>query len=58
MNVPGALGWYVNFVLFKKRIYSPTTFKLYNSLVPIFRTVENIIRPPFGLSVVAVGRKN
>ena len=57
MNVPGALGWYVNFVLFKKRIYSPMTFKLYNALVPLFRTIESIIHPPFGLSVVAVGRK-
>lgn len=57
INVAGALGWYTIHVLMKKRIYSPGTFSLYNSLVPAFKFCENIISPPFGLSVVVVARK-
>ncbi len=58
MNVPGALGWYLMHVVLKKRIYSKGSFALYNLLAPLFRWCERFIRPPFGLSVVCVGRKN
>lgn len=58
MNVPGALGWYVMHVLLKKRIFSTGSFNLYNKLAPLFRLVEQFIRPPFGLSVIAVGKKD
>ena len=56
-NLPGALGWYVINVLMKKRIYSKGTFGLYNSLVPVFKLCETIVRPPFGLSVFCVAEK-
>lgn len=57
INLAGALGWYFNHVLLKKRIYSPRTFKVYNSLVPFFKFSEKVVLPPAGLSVFAVGRK-
>lgn len=57
INVAGALGWYANHTLMKKRIYSPGTFKIYNSLVPLFKLTESVIKPPFGLSLIAVARK-
>jgi len=56
-NFPGAVGWYLIHVLMKKRIYSKGTFGLYNSLVPIFKAVESVIRPPVGLSVFCVAEK-
>lgn len=57
INMAGALGWYFNYVLLKKRIYSAGTFKVYNALVPLFKFSEKIIPAPFGLSLVCVGRK-
>ncbi len=56
-NLPGALGWYLINVLMKKRIYSQGTFNIYNSLVPLFKAFENVVRPPFGLSVFCVAEK-
>ncbi|MEK6928698.1 MAG: class I SAM-dependent methyltransferase [Nanoarchaeota archaeon] len=57
INLAGAVGWYFVHVLMKKRIYSKGTFSLYNNLVPLFKFCENIIRPPFGLSVVCIAKK-
>ncbi len=57
INIAGALGWYVNHVLRKKRIYSPGTFKVYNALVPLFKLFESLVKAPFGLSLIAIGRK-
>ncbi len=57
INLAGALGWYFNHTFMKKRIYSPSTFKVYNALVPVFKFIENIIPAPFGLSLIAVAKK-
>lgn len=57
LNVPGAIGWYVNYTLLKKRLFSKGTFGLYNKLVPFFRFIENLIEFPFGMSVIAVAEK-
>jgi len=57
INFPGAVGWYFNYVLLKKKLFAKGTFKLYNNLVPIFRAVESIIKFPFGMSVIAIAQK-
>jgi hypothetical protein len=57
INIFGALGWYFNHVLLKKRVYSLTAFKAYNALVPIFQFFEGIVKPPLGLSIFIVARK-
>jgi SAM-dependent methyltransferase len=57
INFPGAVGWYFNYVLLKKKLFAKGTFKLYNSLVPIFRLVESIVKFPFGMSVIAIAKK-
>jgi hypothetical protein len=57
VNLPGALGWYLAHVLLKRRIYSPLSFRVYNFLAPSFRRLESLLTPPFGLSVLCVGKK-
>ena len=57
INIAGAVGWYTHHVLMKKRIYSSSAFSLYNKLVPLFKLFEGLLRPLFGLSVIAVARK-
>ncbi|MBM3247388.1 class I SAM-dependent methyltransferase [Candidatus Pacearchaeota archaeon] len=57
INVAGALGWYLNYVLLKKKLFAKGTFKLYNNLVPLFRVVESIVKFPFGMSVIAIAEK-
>lgn len=57
INVAGAIGWYVNYTLMKKRLFSKGTFGLYNKLVPLFKFTENLIKFPFGMSVIVVCQK-
>ena len=57
INFPGAVGWYLNYVLLKKKLFAKGTFKLYNNLVPVFRATESVIKFPFGMSVIAIAQK-
>jgi SAM-dependent methyltransferase len=56
-NMPGLLGWWSTFVLFRRSEAVPGQVGLYDKVVvPIARAIEERITPPFGNSVVAVGR--
>lgn len=57
INFPGAVGWYVNYTLMKKRLFGKGTFGLYNKLVPLFRFCESIVKLPFGMSVIVTAQK-
>ncbi len=56
MNAPAVFGWYLN-KLFKKKKQSLTQVRLYDLFVPIFKEIEDLIKPKIGLSVFAVGTK-
>ena len=55
-NLLGAVGWYVNSRLLRRRHFPPIQLSLYDRLVPIFR-VENRLNLPFGMSLIAIARK-
>lgn len=57
MNVPGMLAWLLNGKILRKTLASEGQYDAYNRLVPYFRAVERLIRPPIGLSVLAAARK-
>jgi SAM-dependent methyltransferase len=54
-NLIGALGWLVSVRLLGRRRLQAV--RAYDRLVPAMAAVERLVRPPFGLSVVAVARK-
>lgn len=56
-NAVGALGWWVQYKLLRRSIHGEGAFGLMNRLVPAMRRFETALRPPLGLSVVALGRK-
>lgn len=57
-NMVGAVGWYVNFVLLRRNAQSGGQVWVFDNLVtPVQAAVERMIKPPFGQSLVAVGRK-
>ena len=56
-NCIGALGWWIQYKLLRRTIHGESQFGLMNRLVPILRRVEALVRPPFGLSVIAIGQK-
>ena len=60
MNFVGACGWYVAGHVFRQSTIKNFHVRMHKIIQPIAQTVERIlfrIRPPFGLSIIGVGRK-
>lgn len=57
MNCFGACGWFIFSRIFKKEILPQNPLSVFNLLTPIFIAVEKVVPIPFGLSIIAVGRK-
>ena len=56
-NAAGALGWWVQYRLLKRSVHDESHFGRMNRLIPIVRPLESWWKPPFGLSLVAVCRR-
>jgi glycosyltransferase involved in cell wall biosynthesis len=55
-NRLGVAGWYLNSVVLRRTRVPGFQLRLQNLLVPLLRA-ESVLRVPFGLSLIAVGRK-
>jgi SAM-dependent methyltransferase len=53
-NAPGALGWWVQYRLLQRTVHDQSHFGAMNRILPFVRAAERLVRPPFGLSLVAV----
>lgn len=53
-NALGALGWWVQYRWLRRNVHDQSHFGRMNRLLPIVRPLEAFVRPPFGLSLVAV----
>lgn len=58
MNLIGIAGWYINGKILKNDLISTSHYSLYNRIVPIISTLESLIHPPVGLSLVAIATKH
>jgi SAM-dependent methyltransferase len=56
-NAIGALGWWVQYRLLRRSVHDESHFGLMNRLIPLVRPLEAWSKPPFGLSLVAVCRR-
>lgn len=57
INALGALGWFVNGRLRKQETPPSGQLRLLNTITPIVKRFERLIPAPFGISLLAVGRK-
>jgi len=55
-NLLGALGWFVNGKILRRRMLPRNQMRIFNLCVPLLK-LENCLRLPFGLSLLAVGKK-
>jgi len=55
-NLLGALGWFVNGKIFRRGTLPRRQIGLFNLLVPLLKA-ERLIPLPFGLSLIAAGKK-
>jgi SAM-dependent methyltransferase len=56
-NAVGAAGWWMQYRLLRRNIHSQGHFKLLQSILPALRAVESRVKPPIGLSLIAIARK-
>ncbi|MDD5556404.1 MAG: glycosyltransferase [bacterium] len=57
LNLPGAIGWFVNGRVLRRRMLPKNQMKLFDLVVPLLR-LERLVPIPFGLSLLAVGKRN
>jgi SAM-dependent methyltransferase len=58
MNVVGTLGWFLNNRVRRQDRVPLRQIALYDKwIVPVAERIERVVRPPIGLSILAVGRK-
>lgn len=57
INAVGALGWFVSARLLPRETPPAGQLRLFNRVVPLLKRFERRWPPPFGISVLAVGRK-
>lgn len=58
MNIVGAVGWFVNFVVLRRNSQSSGQVKVFDNIItPVQSRMERIIPPPFGQSLVVVAEK-
>jgi SAM-dependent methyltransferase len=56
-NAVGALGWWVQYKLLRRSVHGEGQLGIMNRLLPFVRAAEWLVKPPFGLSLIAVCRK-
>lgn len=57
INSLGAIGWLIAGKLFKDYAVKEYKLKLFNIIAPFLLTLENIIEPPIGTSILVIARK-
>lgn len=57
-NCMGILGWYFSGSLLKKENIPSGQMKIYNKLVPLWKTLDLMVQNRIGLSTIAVGVKS
>lgn len=58
INALGALGWFVNSRVLKHEVPPSRQLRLFNGLVPMLKRLERTVNVPFGISLMAVARKD
>ncbi len=56
-NAVGAAGWWFQYKLMKRDHQTQSDYRIMQAMVPLMSAIEKRIKPPFGLSLVAVARK-
>ncbi len=56
-NALAALGWFVKGRVLKETAQADENYALMNAVLPLVSRAERLVRPPFGLSLIAVLRR-
>lgn len=56
-NMAAVPGWWLNGKVLRRTVPPVGQLNLFNALVPLLRGIERVVRPGFGLSLMAVGER-
>ena len=56
MDIPGAIGWFLDFKLLRRKNISGFGPRLFDKIIPLVAFLEKIFPPFFGLSLFCVAR--
>ena len=57
LNSPGGIGWFINSKVLGRKILSEKQLVVFDKMARPLLSLEKIIEPPFGLSILAVASK-
>lgn len=57
LNWPGAIGWFINARILKRKLLPKNQLSIFDKLARPFLIGEKSIEPPFGLSLLAIAEK-
>jgi SAM-dependent methyltransferase len=58
MNSIAVFGWFLNNRILKRQEESPAQVAFFDTfVVPVMKAAEQMVRPPFGLSLIAIGQR-
>lgn len=57
LNFLGALGWFLSGRIFGNTIVSESKIKLFNIVAPFVLSLETVIEPPLGTSILVIAKK-
>lgn len=57
LNFLGGVGWWITGKLLGKSFVEKSKIKIFNFLAPFFLSLENILEPPFGTSILVIAKK-
>lgn len=57
LNFLGALGWFVNGRILKRKVPPSGQLRIFNHIVPVIKTLEHAFPPPIGISLITVAQR-
>ncbi|OGS37809.1 MAG: hypothetical protein A2506_03185 [Elusimicrobia bacterium RIFOXYD12_FULL_66_9] len=57
LNALAAFGWFLKGRILKEKTQTDENYTLMNAVLPVVSRLEGLVRPPFGISLVAVLRR-
>lgn len=57
LNLVGGVGWFIAGKILRNKTVNKRNVKIFNLIAPLFLTIESIIEPPIGTSVLSISQK-
>ncbi len=57
INFLGGIGWFLSSKLFSENRINESKIKVFNFIAPFFLSLENLIEPPLGTSILIIAKK-